>query len=56
MSNEPTLTTADKLQLQKKTTFSTQLAKAEGDFLKIYGTAGEKTFLQEQKFIPTKHF
>lgn len=50
MSNEPTLTTADKLQLQKKTTFSTQLAKAEGDFLKMYGAEGEKTFLQEQKY------
>lgn len=50
MSNEPNLSTADKLQLQKKTTFSTQLAKAENDFLKVYGTKGAIRFLQEQKF------
>ncbi len=50
MSNEPNLSTADKLQLQKKTTFSNQLAKAENDFLKMYGAEGEKTFLQEQKY------
>jgi recombination protein RecT len=48
--SEKALTTADKLQLQKKTTFSTQLAKAEGDFLKMYGAEGERTFLQEQKY------
>lgn len=44
------LTTADKLQIAKKEAFGTQLTKAQGDFVKIYGTEGEKTFLQEQKF------
>lgn len=48
--SEKALTTADKLQVEKKQAFSTQLQKSQQDFLKMYGSEGEKTFLQEQKF------
>lgn len=50
MSENKALTTAEKLQVEKKQSFSTQLQKSQQDFLKMYGSEGEKTFLQEQKF------